>query len=96
LRRVGFEVCLATSCHISVMFDLVRTTTLLTFGAVSFIQKGKMTLFPTIMALRDTWIHVSASDSGYISAKVKRMINKQFGLRSILGIPYINLDDGHI
>jgi len=71
MRRVDFEISLVTPYHVSVMLDPVRTATFLTSSAVSFACKGRMAPFPAVMALRDAWIHVCASDGDYVPAKVE-------------------------
>ena len=75
-RGVQFEVGFAAPGHVSMMFDLMRTAIFLTLGTMSFAQKSCMTPFPAVMALRHSWIHVSASNSGYKSTVVEGVINE--------------------
>jgi len=49
---VYLEVGFAAPSHVSMMLDLVRTATFLTFGAMSFACEGCMTPFPAVVALR--------------------------------------------
>ena len=73
--RVQFEVSLAAPSHVSVIFDFMRATAFLTFGPMSFVRKGGMSLFPTVMILRYSWIHVRSSDSGNTSAIVEGVVD---------------------
>jgi len=72
---IQFEVNLAASGHVFVIFDFMRATAFLTFGPMSFVRKGGMSLFPTVMILRYSWIHVCSSDSGNTSAIVEGVID---------------------
>ena len=43
-----------------------------------------MTPFPAVVTLRDSRVHAGASEGGYISAEVERVINEFLCLRTIL------------
>ena len=75
-RRVQFKVGFAAPGHVSVMFDLMRATTSLTFGIVSFACKGGMSPFLAVVALWHPWIHVGTSNSGNDSSVVEGVINE--------------------
>ena len=53
-RQVDFEICLATSCEIMVVFALMRTVTLDTLQSLSLARKGGISLFLAVFALRNT------------------------------------------
>jgi len=46
--------------------------------------KGSISLFPAILALGNTWVHSCTSDSGDVSREVEELVDKDFGLGSIL------------
>lgn len=52
-----------------------------------------MTPLPAVVILGNTCIHISSSN---IVAEVEEMIDKKFGFKAILRIPYINLYDKYI
>ena len=55
-----------------------------------------MAPFPTVVALGDARVHVSCSYGGDMSTKVEGMVNKEFSLRTILGVPNVEPDNGYI
>jgi len=52
--------------------------------------------FPAVVTLRDSRVHVGGSNRGNIPAKVKRMIYQQFYFGTILRIPNVKPDNGHV
>jgi len=74
-REVQFEVYLAAPGHISVIFDFIGATAFLIFEPMSFARKDGVIPFPTIMALRYSWIHICSSDSGDRPVIVKRVVD---------------------
>jgi len=73
---IGFEICLATPCHVSIMFDFVRNIALDIFGTMHLIHKGSVALFPAIFALRNTQVHVCAMNCTDVTSYIKGPINK--------------------
>jgi len=55
-----------------------------------------MTPLPAVVILGNTCIHISSSNNSNIVAEVEEMIDKKFGFKAILRIPYINLYDKYI
>jgi len=43
-----------------------------------------VTPFPTVVALRDAWVHTGTSESGDIFAEVEQMVNERFGFGTVL------------
>ena len=66
LERIGFEICFVVLCYISVVFNLMGTVVFLIFGLINVIYKCGVFLLPPILALGNTRIHVSVSDSSNI------------------------------
>jgi len=56
----------------------------------------RVTPFPAIFALGNTWIHVCASDGGDESSYVKPSVNKGFSFGAVLSIPNVNPYYGHV
>ena len=44
----------------------------------------------------DTRVHVSCSYGGDMSTEIEGMVNKEFCLRTILGVPNVKPDNGYI
>jgi len=59
-------------------------------------SKGRVTLFPTIVTLRNAGIHVGAPYCSDIPTTIEGVIDEHFGLGTILGIPYVDPDNGHV
>ena len=55
-----------------------------------------MAPLPAVMPLRDARVHVGGSNRGDILAKVERMIYQQFCFGTILRIPNVKPDNGHV
>lgn len=60
------------------------SSTFLAFCAMHPTCKGSISLFPAILALGNTWVHSCTSDSGDVSREVEELVDKDFGLGSIL------------
>jgi len=74
----------------------VRTIALHTFGPLSVAYASYVALFPTVLALRNSWIHVSSADSSDIAFYVKASVDDFFAIRLVLSIPYVYPDCCHI
>jgi len=51
---------------------------------------------PAVVTLRDSGVYVGGSNRGDIPAKVERMIYQQFCFGTILRIPNVKPDNGHV
>jgi len=51
---------------------------------------------PAVVTLRDSGVHVGGPDGSNVPAKVKGMIYQQLCFGSILRIPNVKPDDGHV
>jgi len=72
------------------------TTTFLAFSPMGPTSKDKVTPFPTIVILRDTGIYVGVPYCSDIPITIEGVIDEHFDLSAILGIPYVNPDNGHV
>ena len=75
------------------VFGLVGTIAFNTSRSLYFAQKGCITPFPAILALRDIWIYVGSSNGHNISADIEASVDKHFGLTATLDIPYVYPDN---
>ena len=48
------------------------------------------------MVLENTRVHVSCSYSGNMSTEIEGVVNKEFCLGTILGVPNVKPDNSHI
>jgi len=55
-----------------------------------------MAPLPAVVTLRDSGVHVGGSNCGDIPTKVERMIYQQLCFGTILRIPNVKPDDGHV
>jgi len=78
------------------MLKFVWAPTFLAFRAMSSAQKGWVAPFPTVVVLRDTWVHVSAFDSGNVATIIEWMIYETLSFRAILGVPDVKPNNGHV
>jgi len=74
----------------------MRAIAFYAFRSLDIANPCQMTSLPTILALRNTRIHVGAphhrNDTSYIEAPVNNFLS----IVTILDIPYINPDDSHV
>jgi len=52
--------------------------------------------FPAVVTLRDPRVHVGSSNCGDIPAKVEGMIYQQFCFGTVLRVPNVKPDNGHV
>jgi len=70
-RRVRLGTGLATSNQQPVVLNSMRTTTFLTFSALSVIGMCRVSPAPTIETLSNHRVHGSLSDCGGMTPKIK-------------------------
>jgi len=64
---------------------------------VSSIGESWMIPFLAIVTLgEDARVHVHSPDGSNESAKIKEVINQEFGFGTTLGIPYVKPDDSYV
>ena len=72
---VSFIVSFIAPTELSVVFQLVRAVTLDTSSSLNPTQHGGVTPFPTILAERDTRVHVCTSDGGNKVSYIETPVN---------------------
>ena len=72
----------------SITFDTLRP--------LSSAQESCISLFPSILALRDIWVHVHTSNSSNVVSYIEISVNKPVCLTSALDIPNIQPNDHYI
>lgn len=90
-RRVNYTISLIAPCYIPIMFDFVRAIILLVFNAIYIVSKSGITSLPTVLALQNTQVYVSFSDSCNMSSYIEISVNKILNLYTILKILNIYL-----
>ena len=96
LWQIDFEVCFAILGKVTVMFDLIRPIAFNAFLSLSSTCKSSMFLFPAVLVLENTWVHVCTTNSGDIALNVKIPIKKTFSLTTTLDISYVQPNDSYI
>jgi len=79
-----------------IMGDKVRTIALHTFGPLNVVYASCVAPFPTVLALKNSWIHVSSIDSSDIASYVEVSVDDFFSVGPILSIPNVDPDYCHI
>ena len=96
LRRIWFGVSFTTPSKLTMMFSYMRAIAFYTFGSLDIAYPCWMTPLPTILALRNTRIHVGAlhccDDTSYIETSVNNFLS----VVTVLGILYVNPDNSHV
>lgn len=78
------------------IFGLVETITLNTFGSLYSAQEHSVSPLPAVFALRDTRIYICTSDSSNVAFYIEVPINQLLHFLTTLNIPNVYPDDGHI
>jgi len=50
---------------------------------------------PTILALRDAWVHVCSMNGHDVPTNIEAPVDKHFGIAATLYVPYIYPDNSH-
>ena len=58
-----------------VIFKFVRAITFWTFYFINIADKSSILLFLTFFVLRNTWAHISTTDSNNVAFNIKIAIN---------------------
>ena len=74
-QTICFLVFHATSCFLSVVFGNVGSIALGTPGDMRATAKCQMSPLPTVLILRDTWVHVGIFDSSDESSNIEVTID---------------------
>ena len=96
VRGISLLIRLATLSVLTMVFSLVRAIALDTSGALDTAWHSSMSPSPKILALGDTWIHISSLNSCDKSFYIKAPINKTFSLTTALNISNFNPNNQHI
>ena len=56
-KRISLEICFIASHYVLMMFNFIRSITLLTFRPMNMTYKYSMFLLPAVFALRDTRVY---------------------------------------
>ena len=78
------------------VFQFMRDVTFYTFSLLDSACTSYMSLFPTIFALRNTWIHIYTSNSSNIATNFDASINETFSFDTRLNVPDVNSNNRHI
>ena len=78
------------------MFSHMRAVAFYAFGSLDIANPCYMTPLSTILALRDTRIHVGTSHHCNDTSYIEMPVNDFLSIVTILGIPYVNPDDSHV
>ena len=74
-RDISLEISLTILYYILMMFNFVRTIILDTFGTMYITYKSYISPFSAILVLRNTRIHIYASNCYNMVTNVKAFIN---------------------
>jgi len=78
------------------VFNFMRTVTLLAFGTMCTAGESSVFSLLTILALKNAKIHVGFLDSCDMLSYIETSVNKILSLCTILKVPNINLYNSYI
>jgi len=92
-RGIDFLICFAIPPKLMVVLSLVRTIALDISGALDTAEHSHMFPSPAVLALRNSQIHISSSNSCNEPPYIKASVNKTLSLTAALNIPNVNPND---
>ena len=95
-KEVSFEIHFTTPHHLSLVLYLVKTIIFNTFRSMCLTSKYHISLFPTILILKNTRIYISFLNYYNITSDIEASFYEIFHLGTVLEIPDINSDYNHI
>ena len=75
---------------------LVRPITLDILGLLDVTNTYCVSPLPTVFMLQNTQIHISTMYHSNKTSHIETLIDDSFGLETILSVPDVDLDNGHI
>jgi len=67
-----------------------------TFGPMHVTHKSHVSLFPTILALRDTWVYICFLNCCNVTSNIEASVDDAFSLGTTFRVPDIDTDDSHV
>jgi len=95
-RWVSFVVGFTTPSKLSMVLRLVRAVAFNTFGPLDTARESRVALFPAILALENSGIHVGTSYHGDVVPHIEAPVDKKLGVMATLYVPNVNPNDGHV
>ena len=89
-RWIYFIISFTTLCKVMIIISKMRPIVLGTFWTLNMTNPCQVILFPTIFALRNAWVHVSAPHCSNNTSNVESPVDNFFCIVTILGIPDID------
>ena len=90
-RTIQFLVFHTAPCFLSVVFSIMSSIALGAPGDVRATTKCRMSPLPTVLTLRNPWVHVGSVNSRNVSSNVESPIDDVLRTRTILRIPDVYL-----
>jgi len=72
---VDFKICLTAPGKVMVVFSLVRSIAFDAFRSLSSVCKDSMSLFPAVLILGNTGIHIGSTNGGNVASYIEAMFN---------------------
>ena len=95
-KRIRLRVSFATPAKLTMIFKLVRSVALNTFGLLDSTREHRVILFLAIFTLQNPRVHVSTSNSHNELTNVEASVNEGLGFTATLDIPYIDPNDHYV
>jgi len=89
-HSVCFFVVHATLCFLSVVFGRVSSIAFGASGNMRTIAECQVAPLPTVLALRDTWVHVGISNGSDVVSNIEALVDDVLSYRTALGIPDVH------
>ena len=87
---VCFFVVYATPRFLSVVFGQVSSVAFGASGDMRTTAECRVAPLPTVLALRDTWVHVGTSNGSDVASNIEASVDDVLSYRTALGIPDVH------
>jgi len=74
----------------------MRTIVLDTFGTLNMTNSHSVSPFPAVFTLQDTWVYICTMYCSDETSHIKASVDDRFGFGTVLSIPNIDPNNGHI
>jgi len=95
-RRIQFGVSFTIPSKLAIMLSHIRAIAFYAFGSLDIANSCQITPLLTILALRDTRIHVGAPHHRNDTSYIETPVNNFLSIVTILDVPYVNPDNSHV
>ena len=94
--RIYLKIGFVVPSQVIVVYNFMQAVTFLTLSTINLTYKSSMFLFPIVVTLGDTKVHVGFMDHDYMVSDIEAPIYQHFCIQAVLEVPNVNPYDCHV